>query len=177
MKKTHYVTIIILLLISNVFTIFFYSDFKLNYTKEFTSNINEAYLLEGENSNWIFKGGNLFLGSYREQFIGSSIKYIGTKELNTDVIIANISIRDKNTHELQGSLGGCHSSSNDFNTASLNGTLDLFIGSGSRFSDSELEYDYDLTSNSRVYVDIEYKLDGKLIKESFELKTIPLLSN
>ncbi|WBW96832.1 hypothetical protein [Oceanirhabdus sp. W0125-5] len=174
MKKIHYVSIIILLIISNLFTIFFYSDYKLKHSRTLKSNIKEAYLLHGQNSNWLFKGGNIFLGDYQDLFVGSSIKYIGTKELKTDTITATISVRDKNTDVLKTPVNGTHFSSDNFSTTSLNGTLEIPLGTGLTSSECKLNYSYDLDSNSVVYVDIEYVIDGELIKERFELHSISI---
>lgn len=177
MKKQHiFISIIILLLISNIITLTFnfnYRDKCSEYEEELKYNIQNIYFLDGENNNWRVTDGELILGRNKKYFNGGVLEYIGDKELNIKYLELSTIVKEKNSNKIKERLDSTTTHEvmpgNDMN---LLGTKKLRLGSARRTSPTPIKYDFDLNLKDDVYVKIKYRTaEGKNKTEELRLNS------
>ncbi|MTI71864.1 MAG: hypothetical protein FH751_16570 [Firmicutes bacterium] len=168
MKKRYLLSLIIILIISNIITMLCYFNYKLKYEEELKYNIESIYFLEGENSNWSFKEGILILGKYKQYFSGKSLNYIGNKSLDTNYLEIKIDIKQIETNKNKESL--LHVIHNNKSNKNIMRNNKIHLGKTRKTTEQIIKYNYDLNLDAYVCVEIKYNNKGKVITDNLKLQ-------
>lgn len=174
MFKKICLTIILILVLSNIICISMYVKSNRNYK----NCILRVYILEGKNQNWAVENYKIILSNNEFKTGGAKIQFIGNKnDLDLkDLIFYEIEVIkvDKVNHEKKDTLITKSISSNK---------PDLFIyknlGCGEVSSNGKVELsNYDLNGKYDIYAIIKYKKkDGILKEEKIKLNVITSISS
>ncbi|MCY6485553.1 hypothetical protein OW763_14555 [Clostridium aestuarii] len=165
-KKYVFKTVISLLIISNLITIYFYKRKSNEYEHNLKYSVQNIYLLKGENTNWKLKDGILLLSRNKRYFNGGLLEYVGNKSLNVNYLEINITTKGKDKKVKNHLDSVIHKVMDNADINILNDTK-IDLGHASETSSKPIE----LNLEDDIYVNIQYTTtDNKNHTEEFRLK-------
>lgn len=155
------ISIIVLLIITNLAAIYFCFLYKAKYQQEKQYGIEHIYFLEGENSNWKFDSGILILGRYREYFNGETLEYIGKNKLETNHMKITVNIKDPHTNIVKNTLFNVIHDARNIKGSNIMRDKKIILGESKGMSEMLRKYNFDLKSDDYVCIVIEYNVEGE----------------